>query len=301
MVGVTFLFISVLLFSTMEISSKFISSDFNFLQLTFLRFFQGIFIFIFFILLNKDLKKELGNLKMKSFIKISSLGFINVFLSMVLLQYSVEKGNASVAAVLIGSHPIFVYILNLIFSKEFDRTKLFKILTGIIGISLLLLFSKKINRIDYLSSFAGLLSSFFFALFTFLSKKFLKDNSPVIINFISFFSGILFLLPFFFYKKNHLLNFNSFNIPFLLYLGFIVTGFGYLLYYEGFKRLNVVDGSIFFFLKPLIATTLSVILLKEKLSLIQIFGIFLIILSLTDFKKEKKIEIYNGIKKDIDS
>jgi len=263
-----------------------------------LRFFFGIFIFIFFILLNKDLKKELGNLKIKNFLKISSLGFINVFLSMVLLQYSVEKGNASVAAVLIGSHPIFVYILNLIFLKEFDKVKLFKILIGILGISFLLIFFKKLNRIDYLSYFAGLLSSFFFALFTFLSKRFLKDNSPVITNFISFFSGILFLSPFFFYQKNYLLNLNSFNIPFLLYLGFFVTGFGYLLYYEGFKRLNVVDGSMLFFLKPFIATLLSIILLKEKLTSSQIFGIFLIILSLTDFKKGIKIESYNRIKKD---
>ncbi|MEO0233787.1 MAG: DMT family transporter [candidate division WOR-3 bacterium] len=303
MVGILFLSLSVFLFSTMELTSKFISDDFNFIQLTFLRFFLGTFVFIFFIVFKKDLRKELENLNIKMFLKLSSLGFLNVFISMLLLQYSVEKGNASIAAVLIGSHPIFVYILNLIFFKEFDRIKLIKIFLGILGILFLILFSGKITKtINYIPSITGLLSSFFFALFTFLSKRFLKNNSTIIVNFICFFSGIIFLLPFFLYKNNYLLkNINLSNSSILIYLGFFVTGCGYLFYYEGFKRLNVVDGSMIFFLKPLLGSILAVIILKEKLNLYQFLGIILIIISLTNFRKGNRVENNNRIKKDNDN
>ncbi|MEO0282213.1 MAG: DMT family transporter [candidate division WOR-3 bacterium] len=303
MVGILFLSLSVFLFSTMELTSKFISDDFNFIQLTFLRFFWGTFVFIFFIVFKKDLRKELENLNIKMFLKLSSLGFLNVFISMLLLQYSVEKGNASIAAVLIGSHPIFVYILNLIFFKEFDRIKLIKIFLGILGILFLILFSGKITKtINYIPSITGLLSSFFFALFTFLSKRFLKNNSTIIVNFICFFSGIIFLLPFFLYKNNYLLkNINLSNSSILIYLGFFVTGCGYLFYYEGFKRLNVVDGSMIFFLKPLLGSILAVIILKEKLNLYQFLGIILIIISLTNFRKGNRIENNNRIKKGNDN
>ncbi|MEO0299081.1 MAG: DMT family transporter [candidate division WOR-3 bacterium] len=303
MVGILFLSLSVFLFSTMELTSKFISDDFNFIQLTFLRFFLGTFVFIFFIVFKKDLRKELENLNIKMFLKLSSLGFLNVFISMLLLQYSVEKGNASIAAVLIGSHPIFVYILNLIFFKEFDRIKLIKIFLGILGILFLILFSGKITKtINYIPSITGLLSSFFFALFTFLSNRFLKNNSTIIVNFICFFSGIIFLLPFFLYKNNYLLkNINLSNSSILIYLGFFVTGCGYLFYYEGFKRLNVVDGSMIFFLKPLLGSILAVIILKEKLNLYQFLGIILIIISLTNFRKGNRVENNNRIKKDNDN
>ncbi|MEO0237924.1 MAG: DMT family transporter [candidate division WOR-3 bacterium] len=303
MVGILFLSLSVFLFSTMELTSKFISDDFNFIQLTFLRFFLGTFVFIFFIVFKKDLRKELENLNIKMFLKLSSLGFLNVFISMLLLQYSVEKGNASIAAVLIGSHPIFVYILNLIFFKEFDRIKLIKIFLGILGILFLILFSRKITKtINYIPSITGLLSSFFFALFTFLSKRFLKNNSTIIVNFICFFSGIIFLLPFFLYKNNYLLkNINLSNSSILIYLGFFVTGCGYLFYYEGFKRLNVVDGSMIFFLKPLLGSILAVIILKEKLNLYQFLGIILIIISLTNFRKGNRVENNNRIKKGNDN
>ncbi|MEJ5306858.1 MAG: DMT family transporter [candidate division WOR-3 bacterium] len=299
MVGIIFLSVSVFLFSTMELTSKLISNDFNFIQLTFLRFFLGTFVFIFFIVFKKDLKKELENLDVKTFLKLSSLGFVNIFISMLLLQYSVERGNASIAAVLIGSHPIFVYILNLVFFKEFDRIKLIKIFLGIIGIFFLIIFSRKITKeISYVPSITGLLSSFFFALFTFLSKRFLKNNSPIIVNFISFFTGIILLFPFILYQNNFLLkNLNISNLLFLIYLGFFVTGCGYLFYYEGFKRLNVVDGSMIFFLKPLLGSILGVIILKEKLNLYQFIGIILIIFSLTNFKKGNRFEDNNRIKK----
>ncbi|MEO0288450.1 MAG: DMT family transporter [candidate division WOR-3 bacterium] len=303
MLGIVFLSLSVFLFSTMELTSKFLSNDFNFIQLTFLRFFLGTFVFIFFIAFKKDLRKELENLNIKTLLKLSSLGFVNVFISMLLLQYSVEKGNASIAAVLIGSHPIFVYILNLIFFKEFDRIKLIKIFLGILGIFFLILFSRKITKIiNYIPSITGLLSSFSFALFTFLSKRFLKNNSTIMVNFISFFTGIILLFPLFLYKNNFLLkNLNLHNSLFLIYLGFFVTGCGYLFYYEGFKRLNVVDGSMIFFLKPLIGSILAVLILKEKLNLYQFFGIILIIFSLTNFKKGNRVENDNRIKKGNDN
>jgi len=206
---------------------------------------------------------------------------------MTLLQYSIEKGSASISAVLIGAHPIFVYLLDYLFYRNSSTVNLLRIVVGISGISILILpsFNTKDNILP-LPVIAGLFSSFLFAGYTFLSKKLLNDYSPFLLNLISFFMGILFLFPLLFLKNSiYLSNLNVKNILIILYLGFFVTGLGYFFYYQGFKRINVVDGSVLFFLKPLVATILSKILLNENLKFIQYIGIFLIIFSL--FKIDK--------------
>lgn len=271
----------------MEITSKFISSYFNYFQLTFSRFFLGLILFLFFLMMDKNKKIEIKRIKIKEFMQISSLGFINIFLSMTLLQYSVEKGSASISAVLIGAHPIFVYLLNYLFDRKSSIIDLLRIFVGISGISILILptFDTNDNMLT-LPIIAGLFSSFLFATYTFLSKKLLNDYSPFLLNLISFFMGILFLFPLLFLKNSlYFSNLNLKNIFLILYLGFIVTGLGYFFYYQGFKRINVVDGSVLFFLKPLLATILSKILLNENLKFIQYVGIVLIIFSLLKIDK----------------
>jgi len=66
-----------------------------------------------------------------------------------------------------------------------------------------------------------------------------------------------------------------------LYLGIFVTGLAYLLFFEALKKIPAATGSMFFFMKPVIASVLAFLLLNEKLSLMQIIGILFVIESLT--------------------
>jgi drug/metabolite transporter (DMT)-like permease len=67
----------------------------------------------------------------------------------------------------------------------------------------------------------------------------------------------------------------------MLYLGVIITGLAYVLYFEAMKQLSAARASFYFFLKPALATLLAYFFLGEQLSLLQIGGIVLIMIALS--------------------
>jgi len=70
------------------------------------------------------------------------------------------------------------------------------------------------------------------------------------------------------------------NFAFLAYLGLVITGLAYLLYFEGMKKISASKASGYFFLKPALASLFAFLILREKLSGFQIIGIVFIIISL---------------------
>ena len=66
----------------------------------------------------------------------------------------------------------------------------------------------------------------------------------------------------------------------MAHLGLVITGLAYLLYFEGMKKISAAKAAAYFFMKPVLASLLAFFILKETLSLGQIFGIILVVLSL---------------------
>lgn len=270
--------------------------------LTFYRFLFGFYV-IFIAVFVEEKHKEIYRLKKKQVFSLFFLGFINIFFSMSMLQLSVKYTTAATAVVIFCSNPIFILLISIIIGDiKLKIINFIPVIFGIIGIFFIMKDKGLVfdNGIIY-----GLLSSISFSIFSVVAKKTTKDISAITANALSFFFGVLALslflvitkrglsLPEDIYKKEGL----NYVIS-ILYLGIMITGVGYLTFFRALKKLKIISTSYIFLLKPIVATILSIIFLKETINVnfwIGLVFIFLgsgfyifrdkIILTLNKFKK----------------
>ena len=114
--GYLYIAIATILFSSMEIVLKSISSCFNPIQLTFERFFCGSLILLPFAI--KSLKEKEASIEMKDIKQFIFLGFMCVVVSMIFYQLAVVYTKASVVAVIFSCNPVFVMAFAFLFLKE---------------------------------------------------------------------------------------------------------------------------------------------------------------------------------------
>lgn len=127
----------------------------------------------------------------------SLLGFVNIVVSMGLIQYGLLYATASTSAVIFSSNPVFVALFAwLILNEKIDRTKVVGMVIGIAGV--IILFSDRLG-ISFASAAGPLLiigSAVVFALYTVLGKRLtIKGTDSLVMTSLSFIAGSLMLLP----------------------------------------------------------------------------------------------------------
>ena len=271
-----YVFISALLFGTMEVSCKIGGTDLDSFQLTFLRFFVGgLFLLPFVVIQNKNKKIKLT---ITDFKKLAAVGILNVVISMSMFQYSVMTCNVSTVSVLICVNPFFTivfahFLTDEKITKEIIIT-LFIALTGI-------LFMLRLWDVQNGNSLIGMLimicSALTFGLYTVLCKELQKEIDPIAQNSISFLMGSLGLLIVILLTGRPVVAGVADNIPIVLYTGVMVTGLGYYCYFKAIELSDASTGSFAFFLKPAIAPVIAVIVLHEVIVWNTVVGIALIL------------------------
>jgi drug/metabolite transporter (DMT)-like permease len=270
--------ITLVLFSSLEVVSKPIMGQIDPFTMTFMRFFiGGVFLFILTLFVKKE--REI-KMERKDFLYIVLTGCLNCIVSMTLLQLSVKTGNASSAAVLISTNPIFTVIFAyFIASEKLSKKKIVGILLGLTGI---LTFSFGMLEGDTLIGILyGLSAAVTFALYSVLMKKPVKKYGSLRCTAYSV------LFPSFIYGTVLMLSGNL-NIPTLdlqgwlivLYLGVFVTGIAYFTMLESIKRIGASNTMRLFYVKPVLAAILAVVFLAETIGFLKITGIAIIIFSL---------------------
>ena len=278
-----FCLIAIFIFSTHEVLGKIIDSSITPIAITIYRFFIGSFLLSLYLFFNK--KKYLPTPNIKYILIISAIGALNVCISMYSLQLAVFYGQASIAAILIGSNSLFVSIFALFILREKLYLKNFIcMILGLLGL-LLILYSELITSTDSNSSFLGILfaliASVTFALYTVLSKQQIVKSNSLYFNAVSFFSGALVLLIIGLISGQDLsLSSNILNNLSVLYLGIFVTCIGYVLFFTGLSKIRTSVGSSFFLLKPVFASILAYVILHETLTITQMIGILVVIISI---------------------
>lgn len=272
-------FITIVFFSTIEVVSKNMTMSAE--AITGYRFLFGALVMLPFAI--KKLRVGNRKLKLRDFRYFALAGVLNVCLSMLFLQLSVFYGKASLAAILISTNPIFAALFGLLILREQVTTlKMSGIVFGLIGIILV------VGGHDFALSGAanielgiimGIFSAVFFGLYIAVTKKYVKRYGNVVFNCFSFLCGSVILLAFSALAgKNMMIPRQEFIQ--LLYLGIFVTSIAYLLFFEALKSIPVVTGSMFFLLKPVIASILAYMLHTETLTGVQVIGIAIVIVSL---------------------
>ncbi|MEN3043435.1 MAG: DMT family transporter [Fervidobacterium sp.] len=267
-----YLAFTLLSFSSIEVVSKPLMGKIDPFFMTAFRFLIGGLTLMFFV-------KE--DISFNDFIPITLIGSLNSMVSMTALQLSVKYSNASTAATLVASNPIFVSLFAWIILKEkYSIKKYFGILLGFIG---LVIFSfGKIHGDSWLGIFYGILAALTFGLYTVFMRKYTRKYGALKITaYSSLSSAIVYVLLLSLSKQIKIPTLSVSQWMILVYLGFVVTGVAYLTFFKAMECLGTAQSSRIFFLKPIVATILAVILLNEGLNLVKVIGMIIVLLSLT--------------------
>lgn len=296
--GYFYILVTTLLFSSMEIALKYVSGDFNPVQLTFSRFFVGGLVLLPFAL--RTLKKRQLKLTLKNVGKFAFLGFLGMFISMNLYQMAILYTNASVVAVLFSSNPLFVTIFAFFLIGEMiERHNVAALCLDVAGIVLI------IQPWNTTLSVAGvvltLLATLSFALYGVLGKKACGKFGGVVVTCMGFLfgsaemmvmAGISHIRPVAEFLFDN--GFEAFaNIPFfdgyslhnllpILFIYVGVTGIGFASYFMAMEKTSAQTASLVFFFKPILAPILAMIILDEIIPFHMVTGIlFILVGSLT--------------------
>lgn len=111
-----------------------------------------------------------------------------------------------------------------------------------------------------------------------LINKSLPDIEGIDRTFLQFIVGLIVMFPYVLFKSGfHVAEAGTFGILNLLILGVAHTGIGYCLYFSSLKDLKGQEAAILSYIDPLVACLMSVFVLGEAMSLMQIAGGFMIL------------------------
>ena len=262
----------------MEVALKVAGNSLDPFQITLLRFFFGGLVLLPFGV-REYRSKPKGFMTKKLWLSMALLGAINGPFCMVLFQFGVDSSNASTAAVVFCSNPVFTMIIAHFMTEDekANRLKVFALALGAIG----LFFMIRPWDIQAGNTLAGVLFSLAaaasFGLYGVVGGKTIRRIGAFTQVSASFFFGVLFLLLIMLLLGRPVISGAADNIGIIIYVSVAVTGGGYLLYFLAMKHSNATTASIIFFLKPMIAPVFAVILLREAITYNMYIGIALIL------------------------
>lgn len=282
---------TALVFASMEPASKLLHAQVDPFTLTFLRFLIGS-LFLFPLAIREIRVKKL-KIQAKDMAVLALEGILIVCLSMGLLQAAVFKAeSAALIAVIYCTNSVFTVVFAVCFLNEaFTKKRCAAVALCLLGIYV---GAGVTYREELAAVVLAFISALAMSLFTVLGKVLMKRLPTKVQIGISFpvgtaVLGILELalgLPF-------TINVGGIGeIAVILYLGIAVTGLGYLSYFRALELSGAFTASLVFFIKPILAPLMSLLILgtinaSPMLFLSVLFIVCGSLLVLSE-KKEKK-------------
>ncbi|MBU0565664.1 MAG: DMT family transporter [Gammaproteobacteria bacterium] len=195
---------------------------------------------------------------------------------------SIAEGSVAVAATLMYSAPVFVYLASFAFGLE--RPTLFKwaaIATVMLGVILLTgIHDVGASDITLVAAGAGLLSGLSYAAFIFAFKYAAPHGSPQAILVIAFvvLVGILASMS---DAQQAAAVPGAPSWPLFIVLGVVGAGLSFILYIVGLRHTAPAVASIVAMVEPVTASLFGVVVLDESLAALQILGMGLILATVT--------------------
>lgn len=292
--GYLWLFFTITLFSTYEVVGSIFAHEIHPLLINAIRFSIGGLVLLPPAI--KTMEREQLQLKGSDLATLFGLGILNAGLCVTLLQYSLRYTEASTAAVLFSSNPLFVSLLSVFFFDE--RLTRDKVLALLLGIGGMLLVSGGLKSQNALGPILATSASIVWAVYTVAGKKLSQRYGSLVMNAFSFLlgGGFLFLLAAI--LRIPLTGFTPLNTLLLAYIGVAVTGIGYYAFFTGLLYLDTTAGAAVFFFKPVLATIFAFLILGEPISMRKIAGIMVIMASMSLVLPVK--ELVGGASKGVD-
>ncbi|WHX24568.1 DMT family transporter [Virgibacillus halodenitrificans] len=195
---------------------------------------------------------------------------------------SIESSSVAVAATLMYTAPVFVLLIS--FLLRIERSSWFKwgcIFSVLIGIILLTgTYNTNSGTVSFLGLAAGLSAGLSYTLFIFGFKNASSIGKPQTTLTLAFFSFCLIL--FLFVDKNEAATvLTSGDIGLFLLLGILGAGISFIFYVIGIRKTAPTTASMVAMVEPVTASLFGVLLLGDQLTLIQFFGMVIILATIT--------------------
>ncbi len=182
------------------------------------------------------------------------------------------------AAVMLGTIPVWVALFSHLFTEEkISRINGMGVVLAFMGVSLIIAGGK--NDISFASeTFIGdlicVLAAMFWAIYTILSKRFLKSYTPLQYSSLMSILGAIMLfmigLPSLLEVDWEKVTLPSYGA--ILYSGALAVGLAYLIWNNGLVKIGAVRTATYQNLVPVLGLFFGVVLLNEELTWIQYVG-----------------------------
>ncbi|MCF2141487.1 MAG: DMT family transporter [Candidatus Lokiarchaeota archaeon] len=303
-----YIIIAVFLWATIEIVMKLIQNNSSPFLMNFFRFFIGGFTLLFYAITvkkTKSIKKFLIS-HPKYYIPAALIGLAG---GLLLYSFGTSLTEASMSAAIISSNPILISTYMIFFKGESKSpSKITGILLGFIGMLFIVTemhFSAFFSNEYLLGNMLVLVGTCFWVVDLILGKLIMnksrlsyqnhKENevfstkgtesqkvSSLDFNVLTFLLASLFMSPYLLVSDEWSVIVSQSLSTWLglLYIGVVTTGIAYLLFFKGLGSLEASKGSNLFYLKPIFATILAVLVLDEIPSIYFYLGIILEVIAL---------------------
>ncbi|MEM6518072.1 MAG: EamA family transporter [Cyanobacteria bacterium P01_C01_bin.70] len=207
------------------------------------------------------------------------LGGLNIGVFQALLFVAAYRLPGGVAATAGAIQPLLVaFFAWAILSKKPRWLAIAAALTGFMGIGILVLAPEA--YLDVIGMAAALSGAAAMGLGTVLTKRWQPPVPLMVFTAWQLTVGGLLLLPVALIVEGPFTELSQTNIRALAYLGVIGTGLAYALWFRGIDRLSAAAVSYLGLLSPVVATLLGFVFLQETLSLIQLGGAVIVLVSI---------------------
>ena len=228
------------------------------------------------------------NLKSHGWIFILALiAVFHLWIQVTGLQYT----TASNTGWIIGTAPIFMAIMALIFYKEkITLLALTGILLAITG--LLLLFGKgDVTNIGFLENIGDLLvlgSAFTWGVYSIVNKKISLSYSPLMTILYLFLMMATIIIPFNLNTETieSVINLSQTGWLLVLFLGLFCSGVAYVIWAQALRDMESAKVGAFLYIEPLVTVAAAAFFLKEEITLLIVFSGLLITLGVFLVNKE---------------
>lgn len=267
------LIISMLIFGTLALFVKKINVSSGELAL-YRAILAAVVIFIY-LLITKQ-KINLKNIKKELIVILISgmaMGFNWIF-----LFEAYKYTTVSIATLSYYFAPIIVTLVcPIVFKEKLTIKQIICFIASTLGIVLITDLGHLGNNNHILGILLGLTAAVLYATVIILNKC-IKSIGGIHRTFIQFLAAIIVLIPYVLFTSGiNIGSLNSDGWVNLLIVGIVHTGITYCLYFTSLKELPGQNAAILSYIDPVVAILISVFVLSETMSLVQIIGGILII------------------------
>ncbi len=228
------------------------------------------------------------NLKSHGWIFILALvAVFHLWIQVTGLQYTTAANTGWI----IGTAPVFMAIMGLIFFKEkITLLGFFGIILAIFG--LLLLFGKgDVTNIGLIENRGDLLvlgSAFTWGVYSTVNKKISLSYSPLMTILYLFLMMTIIIIPFNINSEtiDSVIHLSRVGWLLILFLGFFCSGIAYVIWAQALRDMESAKVGAFLYLEPLVTVAAAGFFLKEEITWLMVFSGLLITIGVFLVNKE---------------